>query len=110
MRQAELELADPEQISFAKFGTRQIPHLAGRGEGLTRREIKHSLTPKHQQAVIGFDRRMPQDQVVIFAATNANDGPIVLEANRAENAGMVNEFKHRALRLAGAPRAVRGLR
>jgi len=59
MRQAKLELADPERIPQAKLGTGQTPQVGLRQVGLARWQTQHLLAPEHQQAVMRFDRGMP---------------------------------------------------
>ena len=45
-----------------------------------------------------FDRAMPQDQIIVLAATDPNDGAVIFEIKGAEDGRMLNELKHCALR------------
>ncbi len=105
MGQAELEIADPEGVPRPKLGTGQTPQVGWGRDILVRWEAKQPLAPERQQAVMGLDRRVAQDQVVIFIATDADDWPVVLEIDGAEDSCMVNELKHWALRWNGFPPA-----
>ena len=71
MRQAKPEIADAELVSWAKLGTGQTWEVSLRGDSLTRRQTKHLLVPEHEQAMMRFDRRMAQNQIVVFAASDA---------------------------------------
>ena len=110
MRQAELELADLDVVPCAELGSRQAAQVGLRGDGMARREVEHLLAAEHEQAVLRFDRGMPQHQVIVLAASGANCRPAIFKIDGAEDSRMVNQLKHVALLRSGVPQAGLGLR
>ena len=110
MCERELKIPKLEQVRRAKLGSSQALQFDCIGHRETRREAEHLFVPEHQQAVAGKDRGVLQDQVVILAPPDPNDGLVVFEINGAEDGSMVNELKHRGLFRVGFQQAIAALR
>ena len=102
MRQAKLEFTDLDLVPRAELRSPQTRQVGLPGEVLHRRETKDLLAPEHQHAVVPFNRRVPQNQVIVFAASNPNHRRLIFEMDGAEDGGIVDQLKHGAL-LANGP-------
>lgn len=94
-RQAENEFAYFDCVAGTKFETIELPQLGWRRHLLARRQAKDLFTPEDQEAVERLDGGVGQDQIVLFAAADADNRPIIFKIDRAENCRMVDELKHR---------------
>ncbi len=108
-RQAEGDVTNLKLIAKTKFSADQSRQIGFPGYEMPRRQPEHVCIAKNQQAVMRFNRRMPQNEIVIFAAPDSDHASVIFQVDRAENGIMVNQLEHGCRVRAGGPGATRVL-